>query len=89
MTASGKGTEGKKKNNKERLLPLLLSKTTAQRHPCMCLMGSISFPCRGLVAAKGMQHDSGYCYFMARDPTVTHLETPGQVVRRFETRDQG
>lgn len=45
----------------------------AQRHLCACLMGSISFPCHGLVADKGMQQDGGYCCFIERDSTNTHL----------------
>lgn len=40
---------------------------------CVCLMGSISFPCHGLVADKGMQQDGGYRCFIEQDPTNAHL----------------
>lgn len=40
---------------------------------CVCLMGSISFPCHGLVADKGMQQNGGYCCFIERDLTNAYL----------------
>lgn len=47
----------------------------------MCLMGSISFPCHGLVADKGMQQDGGYCCFIEWDPANIHIGTTRAVLR--------